>query len=196
MLESGFYTTNATTMLLWLFQNCNHEVLLGLIALGALCVVVSVLVVVFRTVVVISFLARFLVCIFAVSFISIFRYVVWTRGLLRLLRPSTSQAIAAAPRAANSDPISLALARGSSLPRSISDSQRLSLPQSLALHPNQWSEIEASSSMPVASIADSFRAPAPSIADTPRVEAPRPLRRSNRLRARHVRLRDTCFCSS
>lgn len=196
MLESGFYLTNATTMLLWLFQNCNHEVLLGLITLGALCVVVSVLVVVFRTVVMVMYLARFFVCVSAVCFISIFRYAVWTRGLPHFLRPSASPAIAAAPRAANSDPISLALVRGPSLPRSISDSQRLSLPQSLALHPNQWSEIEASSPMPIASIADSSRAPAPSIADTPRVEAPRPLRRSNRLRARHVRLRDTCFCSS
>ena len=38
MLGWEFYTFNATTALLWLFQNFDHELLIVLFALGVLCV--------------------------------------------------------------------------------------------------------------------------------------------------------------
>ena len=41
MLLVDFYTHNATTALLWLFQHCSHEVLLLLIVLGVFYVLVS-----------------------------------------------------------------------------------------------------------------------------------------------------------
>ena len=48
MLPLEFYVFNSTTWLLWLFENCSHEALLGLIGLGALCVALCICVVVVR----------------------------------------------------------------------------------------------------------------------------------------------------
>ena len=50
MLPVEFYFLNATTTLLWLCQTVPHEVLLFLLVLGALCVLVSICIVVFRIV--------------------------------------------------------------------------------------------------------------------------------------------------
>ena len=49
MLPVEFYMLNATTVLLWLCQICSHESVIDvLIALGVLCVLGSVSVIVFR----------------------------------------------------------------------------------------------------------------------------------------------------
>ena len=166
--------------------------------------VVGVLLVVFRTVLGIWYLARLLLCILPISlfgiFVSIVRYAVWSGRpsgrLPRLPYESSSSSTSTTSRAVSAEPASLAFSRRASQLRLPSDSQRLSLPQSLALHPNQWSEIEASRSSPLASIADSSRASALELTDEPSVAVQRPLRRSNRLRARHVRLRNSCLNSS
>ena len=50
MLPLEFYVLNSTTWLLWLFENCPHEALLGLIGLGAFCVVLCICVIVVRLV--------------------------------------------------------------------------------------------------------------------------------------------------
>ena len=42
MLPTEFYLQNATTLLLWIFQFCSHDVLLFLILLGVLVVVCSI----------------------------------------------------------------------------------------------------------------------------------------------------------
>ena len=202
MLDLEFYMINATSLLLWLFQTCPHEVLLGLIALGALCVVVSVLVLVFKSVVISFYLVRFLLfCLPSWSInllIGILRCAVWlgrTSGSSSHPLFDSIQSSAPQPSLPNSSAsVRAALSREASLLRLPSENHRLSLPQSLALHPNQWSEIEVSRStqQPV-SIADSSRSVS---VDSPAIESSNPPRRSNRVRARHFRMRDASFCSN
>ena len=192
---------NATTLLLWLFQNCSHEALLGLIALGVLCVVVSVFVFVFRTVSVSFYLVRFLLFYLPHGssdlLISLLRCALWygrsTRSPSQPLfdLPPLSNSPTARPNSSAS--ARAALTREASLLRLPSESHRLSLPQSLALHPNQWSEIEAGSSAQLVPIADSSRSLA---IGSPTVERHTSPRRSSRLRTRNLRVRSTCSCSS
>ena len=202
MLDLEFYLVNATSVLLWLFQTCPHEVLLGLIALGALCVLVSVIVFVFRTVVISFYLVRFLLFYLPHGsvdlFVGIVRYALWngrasgslSYPLFDLPQPPEPPAPHNSSHAA---PLRSALSRQASLLRLPSENHRLSLPQTLALHSNQWSAIEASRSVSPDSIADG---PSSLSIDPSSVETRVPPRRSNRVRARHLRMRDTCVCSS
>ena len=68
--------------------------------------------------------------------------------------------------------------------------RRLSLPQSLALNPEQWSELET----PNAQLAALDNSRSELVAPAASVETRPPLRRSRRLR--HVRIRDPCIYSS
>ena len=135
---------NATTTLLWLCQTCSHEGLLLLIVLGALVVVVS------SAMLISSILVRFrLVCrlgyyilyiIYNIIFTYFFRSVA-RRGysVIRDFNTDGDGDIVRANPLISYAPRSLGLGRN--LDRS---SRRLSLPQSLALHPQQWAEIESS----------------------------------------------------
>ena len=50
MLPSEYYVLNATSLLLWLFQNCSHEFLVLLVVIGALGLVMVVMKYVIKTV--------------------------------------------------------------------------------------------------------------------------------------------------
>ena len=134
MLPTEFYMLNATTALLWLFQNCSHEVLLFVVILGVLCILVSICTIVVRLVRIVFSIALIIACIFLRRVFQRYFAQDATQRNTRMLTQSNS--------IANSEANSLSLGRiigsivDSSQPRS------LSLPQALALHPAQWSQIE------------------------------------------------------
>ena len=171
MLPVEFYMLNATTVLLWLCQNCSHEMLLMFFILGVLCVLCSASVFVFRVVFKCSVLVQ---C----SMRLINRLIV--EHLPKYIRDSSRF---------SSAPGNLpALLASSQRPLRLEfDGQRLSLPQALALFPSQWDSFDSAhttSSMP-----ESVRSDEPSprhMSPVTRVTASRagtrvPLRRSSRI---------------
>ena len=171
MLPVEFYMLNATTVLLWLCQNCSHEVLLMLITLGVLCVLCSASMFVLRAALKCSV---FVQC----SFRLINHMIV--ELLPKYIRDTRSSSSA-------SGNLPALLARSQRPLRLELDGQRLSLPQALALFPTQWDNFDSvhtTSSMP-----ESVRSDEPSPRYTPavtRVSTPRvgtrvPLRRSSRI---------------
>ena len=171
MLPVEFYMLNATTVLLWLCQNCSHEVILMLITLGVLCVLGSTSMFVFRVAFRCSILVQCTVRLInrlIVEFLP-----TYIRGLRR--------------SALSSGNLPATLARSQRPFRLEFDGHRLSLPQALALFPNHWDNFDSAqttSSMPESVQSDE---PAPRRASaTPRVSTPRigtrvPLRRSTRI---------------
>ena len=134
MLPVEFYFLNATTTLLWLCQTVPHEVLLILMALGAVCVLVSVLVIVSR--IVLSCSVVFKISVFACNFLirkTVARY--FNRGIIQ------SIALGNLPQASDNTPLRLEF-----------QGRSLTLPQLLSLCPDRWAELEpthtSSSSMP------------------------------------------------
>ena len=132
MLPVEFYFLNATTTLLWLCQTVPHEVLLFLLVLGALCVLVSICIVVFRIVASCSIVLRFTLMIL--------------NSLLRkyLLQYFTNHSV---PFLA----LSNLLQARNELPASFHQARSLTLPQLLALYSGPWPSSEilpTDSSMP------------------------------------------------
>ena len=133
MLPVEFYFLNATTTLLWLCQTVPHEILLILLALGAVCVLVSIFVIVSR--IVLSCSIVFKISIFACNLLirkTVARY--FNRGIIQ------SIALGNLPSASENIPLRLEY-----------QGRSLTLPQLLALCPDRWAELEptpTSSSMP------------------------------------------------
>ena len=171
MLPVEFYMLNATTVLLWLCQNCSHEMLLMLITFGVLCVLCSVSVFMFR---VFFKCSVFMQC----SFRLINRMIV--ELLPKYIRDTRSSSSA-------SGNLPAVLARSQRPLRIEFDGQRLSLPQALALFPTQWDNFDSAhttSSMPESVQSDEpspRHTPAVTRISTPRVSTRVPLRRSTRI---------------
>ena len=181
MLPAEFYLLNATTLLLWLFQTCPHEVLLLVILLGVLFTVVSICIFTFSIV-----KYSFSIALALVS-------IALRRCIFRSIAHSTTFSSMGNPPITSNTLIDRILSDHSS-DTSPSTTQRrgLSLPRYLALHPTQWSAVEAAIHPPLP-------APEPSAPPSPRdtlvqhassapsVPSP-PLRRSTRRR----RVRNCC----
>ena len=187
MLDLEFYLVNATTALLWLFQICDHRVLISLIVLGAVFVLVSLCVLAFSVVSNLLFIPNFILnFLFNVlmSIVDIFA----SEGGLRFEPPARPQGSLLRSSSRLLDRFMIdregAIASLSNVDR------RLSLPQSLALNPNQWSELETSSSQLPALDSSRSEQAAPAVV----AESRPPLRRSRRLR--HIRIRDPCVYSN
>ena len=187
MLSLEFYLVNATTVLLWLFQICDHRVLIGLIVLGAVFVLVSLCVLAFRIVSYLLFLPNFVL-----SFLfNVFLYFVDIFIAEDSQRPeSSSRPQSSLLRSSSRLLDQFSLDREAAFASLTNLSRRLSLPQSLALNPNQWSELESSNSQLPALDSSRSEQVAPAVL----VDSRPPLRRSRRLR--HVRIRDPCIYSN
>ena len=192
MLTWEFYSLNATTMLLWLLQNIDHEVLLCLVVLGAVCVLVSALVIACRLARIILSIPMFL----CIHLLNLFIYVI--KRLI--LRVEPSQLPETFPSVNTELPIDdevfrqLSLSTNPVAARLMGPTSRpsLSLPQTLALHSNQWNELEASRST------SQTRELPTRLADSTidaEVEGPL-LRRSARIRRRRARVCRSGACSS
>ena len=191
MLPVEFYTLNATTTLLWLCQTCPHEVLLFLIMLGALGVVICLCMIVYSILVRCSFLLGLVL-----SLCNLFLRYILTKFLHLSIVDNTNSVVTndvlalrnnIPARLMNSAslPARLEAAVGSLTNRIDTSGRRLSLPQTLALHPQQWAEIEAArtpTSLPE-SVQSNIRSPRITPTPEPRITAAShaPLRRSNRI---------------
>ena len=136
MLPIEFYVRNSTTWLLWLFENCSHEVLVCLVGLGALGVVLGVGVLVFRLV---NELIDLLIVIS--NFI--------LRTVVRVLAPPrrTREARRLRPLPGNSLGSSVVPLGESRATRASSSEEGLSRPQSYTQHPPHW-ETDPNSGLP------------------------------------------------
>ena len=174
MLPAQFYTLNATTSLLWMFQSCSHEVLLLLIVLGATCLVISTGMLICR---IISVVIRVAIFLFSV----LFRLAFARHSFLRQIQPALPSNLLEAGQQLAS------IANNVSATANRLSLRGYSLPQALALNPAQWAELEANSSC----------APTPSseqVAQVDFISPPSPMspvRRSTRNRTRSSRFRVT-----
>ena len=128
MLSFDFYMVNATTVLWWFLQNCSHEALLATLALGGVCMLTCVVLLVHKFVYV---LYSILVYVF------VFMLSVIIEIPLRPRHRSSSDENSVLVRSSN-----LLSDRSDSAVGIVSD-RELNLPQHLAIHPLQWTEIEA-----------------------------------------------------
>ena len=170
MLGWEFYTFNATTVLLWLFQNFDHELLIVLFALGVLCVFAGLWLLALRLVTsttkVLLFLPNVLI----------------KKILLNLFRPHPLSPLLVSSDLFDSESNlldRLSLASDGALASRDSPDGRLSLPRSLALHPLQWSELEARPA-PVPPLDPAQLAPSPSSETRDASRLPRRSRRAPR----------------
>ena len=144
MLSWEFYALNTTTFLLWLFQNCPHEVLTLIFALGAVCLLELSICTVFRVVYAFIRVIFFLFDIVPQLVLSFFKPPRRSRHTSRSLTADSNLPVA--DRATSS----VLAARGNvptvslDRPHPPHVDSELTLPQSLALYPEQWSEIEVS----------------------------------------------------
>ena len=171
MLPVEFYMLNATTVLLWLCQNCSHEMLLMFFTLGVLCVLCSASVFVFRV--------AFKCSVFVQCSVRLINRMI-VEHLPKYIRDSSRFSSASgnlpAVLASSQRPLRLEF-----------DGQRLSLPQALALFPAQWDNFD--SALTTSSMPESVRSDEPSPrhasnvnrVSTPRVGTRVPLRRSSRI---------------
>ena len=144
MLNWEFYTINTTTLLLWLFENCNHEVLVIIFALGAVCVLGLGL-----------SLASRIICttytVVSTVLDIVCRAFSYFLPSLHLFLDEGSLLQTESNLLASGNELSNLLTVRSNLPRPDRDTlspsspdRSLTLPQSLALNPAQWSILEAS----------------------------------------------------
>ena len=144
MLVWEFYALNTTTFLLWLFQNCPHDVLTFIFALGAVCLLGLSVYTVFSVVYTLIRVILFLLSIVLKLTISFFKPPRRLRRASRSL-PADSNLLVSDRSADNARS-----ARGNvptapqDRPSPLHADPELTLPQSLALYPDQWSEIEVS----------------------------------------------------
>ena len=179
MLPSAFYTFNATTQLLWLFQTVSHEILLLLIILGATCLCCAICIIVFR-VVKVSLGTSLAIASIAAKYM-LYRY--FSRRLTQSLDE---------PHAIDS-PVDRNTLLDNVVNRALENidislqPRGLSLPQVLALHPERWSQIESNHTVSSTSTAGQVATPAPTAESSCSVVSPetvvlRPtLRRSRRI---------------
>ena len=130
MLPTEFYLVSATTLLLWLFQHCSHEVIVLLIILGVLFIFINIAKLSFSVASLVVSLGLSLVRLVFKNFLYSYFSRYWQPADNRIL-PSIRDIV---------------------LRRIISDSNsesnntagdRINLPQYLAFHPEQWAAIEA-----------------------------------------------------
>ena len=180
MISYEFYLINATTVLLWLFQNFDHRVLIGLIALGAVCVIVSLCVISYRLVCALLFISDILLYFL----LQIIQYIYFSLVFETIPRPSQPQRPMSNLLHTGSNLLHrFALDNEPELVRNASQTPQLSLPQALALHPNQWAELDARSNQPSVNIGeDSSR----QLAGVSERSSQQPLRRSRRIRRTQV----------
>ena len=201
MLDWEFYCVNATTMLLWLFQCCDHGVLVGLVALGALCVLVSACVLASRLVSCCMIYA--FMFLFNFIFINLPSYSYFDEVFSRTNTPGVSEVHT--PSRIELPATSEILERlvlGAARPAvaSLMGAQRaLSLPQHLALNSNQWTELEASR-RPVPHVQEAALPCRPVALDVaeagPSPPLQSPVRRSARIRRARARSCRSGVCSS
>ena len=156
----------ATTLLLWLFQTCSHEILLTLILLGAVCVCVSVYMLVFRVVNV-----MFSIAIVIINFI--LRKLVYSLSQLHLRSSSPSYPLLIRDLTSNST--NTQSDNSILFPRSI-----FNLPQALANHLDQWIALEGQNRLRLTDVEQSANVQSSS-SSSQELRAI-PLRRSRRLR--------------
>ena len=199
MLDWQFYCVNATTMLLWLFQCCDHGVLVGLVALGALCVLVSACVIATRLVSCVLMISMFFLNFVFINFPSFVLRQAFsqsnTPGVSEVHTPSRVELPATSE-------ILERLVLGAARPAvaSLMGAQRaLSLPQHLALNSNQWTELEASH-RPVPHVQEAALPCRPVALDvaeaSPSPPLQSPVRRSARIRRARARSCRSGVCSS
>ena len=176
MLPADFYLLNATTLLLWLFQTCSHEVLLLVILLGVLFTLASIFILT------LSIVKHILSIALVVASIALRRCI-----FRNLASSAASSSMGALPITPNALIDRILSDHSSETSPPASPRRGLSLPQYLALHPTRWSAAEAEihPSLPTAE-QRALCAPDHTAAQrAPSVPSP-PLRRSTRLRrARH-----------
>ena len=180
MLDFEFYLVNATTLLLWLFQICDHRVLIGLIGLGAICVLVSLCVLAFRLV---SY--ALLVPVSVLNFL--FSLLANSLGVFlpedRQYHPPHHRPTSSPLRSPSRLLDRFAFRESIDTNRLANLNSRLSLPQSLASNPSQWAQLETSAShLPALESSRQEQ-----LAHSELVESHSPLRRSRRLS--HLRIR-------
>ena len=159
MLTWEFYAVNATTKLLWLFQNWSHEVLIIIFVLGIVCMLGSS----------IYLSIKFVSFIFFIIYL-IVGNVIWF--VIEYFRPPRLLS-----RPGSQSPTLDRLLESRDENRRYSSSDReLNLPQSLALHPDQWSEFEA----------HRVRTPSSDIAVMQNASVRTPVRRSRRFNRARV----------
>ena len=130
MLPTEFYLVNATTLLLWLFQNCSHEVIVSLIILGVLFIFISTTK--------LSFSVTNLVVRLALALVRlVFRNYLYS--YLRRYRQPADNSILPSIR----DLVLRRIVSDSTSDSNNSARDRINLPQYLAFHPEQWAAIEA-----------------------------------------------------
>ena len=138
MLDWEFYVLNATTTLLWLCQTVDHLVLVGLISLGAVCVLVSLCVLA-------GSLVRLSFSISRTVFSTLFD--ISDPGDVLPPVSSWTSSYVLRPGQGLCDPSDIL--GGAALARLPPPDDSLSLSQSLALNPDQWPELPARSSVQV-----------------------------------------------
>ena len=186
MLAWQFYSLNATTLLLWLLQNCSHEVLLLLIVLGAICVLVSSIIIVSRLVNTTLRIFFTILNIIIRCFINYFtsnQRIALVRNL-RQPRRNLPTSIGYTNHRMFLSNRNLPLGPLDNAHAALSDGE-LTLPQSLALHPVQWTALEFHRTQ--ATCAEATCAEATPVNSTPQ---PPPLRRSRR--SQHARTQNCC----
>ena len=189
ILDNEFFLVNATTTLLWLFQNIDHKVLVGLIVLGAVCVLVGSCVLAVRTIQIIFSLFNLLVIVLFNT----------SRFLCRILIPKNPFRLhfsisprGTLPRASGNLPPGFIVDRELEIDNRLANTDRqLSLPQSLALSPDRWAEIEVCGIQPQRLARETQ---ARQLATRPAGGSRTPLRRSRRLL--RARVCDPCIYSS
>ena len=159
MLTWEFYAVNATTKLLWLFQTWSHEILFIVFVLGIVCMLGSSIYV----------SVKFVSFIFFITY-SVVGNVVWF--VFEYFRPPRLLS----ERSSQSPAIDRLLEFRNENRRYSSSDRDLNLPQSLALHPDQWSEFEARQA----------RAPSSDIAVIHNASVRAPVRRSRRINRARV----------
>ena len=176
MLSIEFYLLNATTVLLWLFQTCSHEVLLLLVLLGAVCVLVSLHVSVFSLVRVVF---RLVLALVKLAYSKLSSY----------FSPNLRGTIVLSNLPISHDPSLIHPNHETSIGTTVSrvSDRGLNLPQTLALHPEHWAALEAQARLSVTDAEQvaltnsesAYRQPASNAINEPSVI---PLRRSRRAR--------------
>ena len=168
MLPIEFYVLNATTALIWLYQNCSHEALILLFGLGALALVAVVGITVYRLASEIIELFLLLLNVLCNHSLRMYTTQRRTRATSHL-RSNSSRSLENL-RSPETHESSIGLT---------GTSGRTRVPSVLALHPLQWDAVEARQSQSPRLAPQTIDALVPS---------PRPsrvsLRRSRRVRPR------------
>ena len=131
MLPIEFYFFNATTALIWLYQNCSHEALILLIGLGALGLVVVVGITAYRLAS--EVIDLFVLILNVLCNHSIRMYTIQRRPRATSHLRSISGNVLDNLRSSETHESNLGLTNSSG---------RIGVPSALALHPLQWDAVD------------------------------------------------------